>query len=257
MKILAINSSHRGRSGLTQLILERLLQGASDEGAICETVFLNELTINICKACEHCHKQDTLFQCVYNDDFNLVIDKIKSADIVVYATPIYVFTMSSLLKIFLERLYGTSNISDFKITRSRLFFHHVNKEISSQPFVLLSCCNNLEKLTSKSLLSYFKIYAKFSDAKMVGTLIRRSINLMQGVKNEKILKNFPKVRTVYDSFYKAGQELALFGEISRKTQKMAEQHLINVPFLDFLMKIKFFKYKMVQKAKEMFELNFG
>jgi len=41
------------------------------------------------------------------DDVRAVFKKMAEADLIIYATPVYVFGMSGLLKIFLERMYAT------------------------------------------------------------------------------------------------------------------------------------------------------
>lgn len=47
----------------------------------------------------------------------------------------------------------------------------------------------------------------------------------------------------------AGRELAIKGSISGKTAKRANQQIIEVPFLNILLKIKPLKSKMIKKAK--------
>ena len=106
MKILAINGSHRGRRGCTQFLLDRLAEGAASVGAEFETVALAEHQINACLACDVCCKPETLGHCVFEekDDAKMVFNRMKAADVVVYATPAYVFNMTGLMKTFLDRL---------------------------------------------------------------------------------------------------------------------------------------------------------
>ena len=97
-----------------------------------------------------------------------IFAKMAAADLIVFATPVYVFAMSALLKMFLERLYSTSDVFDLKLTQSGLFFHHVDSAICSKPFALLVCCDNMERETPKNVISYFRTYGKFMDAPQVG-----------------------------------------------------------------------------------------
>lgn len=100
----------------------------------------------------------------------MVFDKIKKADLIIYSTPVYVFEMTSLIKTLFERNYSTVRIAEFDITKSGLFFHHVDKDICKKPFVTLVVCDNLEDETPKNIISFFKTYAKFMDANIVGDI---------------------------------------------------------------------------------------
>ena len=48
----------------------------------------------------------------------------------------------------------------------------------------------------------------------------------------------------------AGKELALFGEISKKTQKIASQDIIPIPFFSILKNFKWFKKIAIEKIKD-------
>src|SRR5512145_3448668 len=98
MKILAINGSHHGTQGHTHFLVEQLFKGATEAGADCETVTLSRLKINRCLACDQCQQPERYLQCVQKDDVSAVFAKIAAADLLIYATPIYVFGLSSLLK---------------------------------------------------------------------------------------------------------------------------------------------------------------
>ena len=65
MRILAINGSHRGKTGCTQLLLGKLGEGVHAAGAEFETVILAEKIINSCLACGFCGKSSTRGHCVY------------------------------------------------------------------------------------------------------------------------------------------------------------------------------------------------
>jgi len=60
-----------------------------------------------------------------------VFDKMRKADIIIYGTPVYLFTMSGLLKIFLDRFYSTGDVYDLKVTKSGLFFHGPDVALTS------------------------------------------------------------------------------------------------------------------------------
>ena len=243
MKILAINGSHRGRNGCTQILLDKLSEGATTCGAEFETVVLAEKKINRCLACDHCGKTATFGRCVYDDkdDVKSIFEKMRAADIVVYGSPVYVFGVTGLLKTFMDRFNSTGTAPGLCLTQSGLIFHPVDKQVIGKPFVVLTLCANIEQETVKNTLAYFKTFARYVDVSIVGTLVRKMA--MQLEKTDD-----PLVQQVLASFVQAGRELALQGRISRGTEKAAAKPLLNVPFLDLLMHVPLFKRRAVEQA---------
>jgi multimeric flavodoxin WrbA len=253
MKILAINSSHRGNSGHTQVLLDLLLLGATEMGADCEVVTLSKHKISRCLACDKCHTPEHYLKCIYaeKDDVAEIFAKIAASDLVIYATPVYVFGISGLLKTFLDRLYSTSDVNEMRVTQSGLFFHHVNEAICSKPLVSLVCCDNLDTEMPRNAREYFRTFARFMDAPHVGELIRGGGRLFGYGHDLKAAERFPKIGEVYEAYRQAGRELALSGRISFATQRKANQEIIPVPFFGLLKRLTPFKQVMVQKAKEL------
>lgn len=235
MKILAINSSFRGEIGFSKVLLDKLFEGAQQEGAECEILNLTEFKINHCIDCQVCQKPDHFLKCVFEDkdDTAFIFSKMRQADIIVFATPVYTLGISSLLKTLFERYYSTSNIKKFNITKSGLFFHNVDNEISNKPFVALVVYDNLEDEMPKNIISYFKTYAKFSDIEMAGTLIRKSAGMFKSQNKEQ--NNARIISEVYNSYILAGKELATLKKIKKSTEKKANQPIIKIPVMAKLM----------------------
>ncbi len=230
MKILAINASLRGNKGFSKVLIDRLFVGAESEGAECEVIHLADLKINRCIDCEVCQRPDHFLKCTFHDkdDVNAVFQKMRQADVILFATPVYTFGISSLLKTFIERYYCTANVSSFHMTKSGLFFHHTDHEICGKPFAALIVYDNLENEMCRNIISYFKTYAKFSEAEMVGTLVRKSAGMfhstIQGAN-----KN-PVISRVFNAYIQAGRELATQKSIRKATEKKANEPIIKVPF---------------------------
>jgi len=64
--------------------------------------FLTLESLNGCLGCNACQYEKP---CVQKDDYNVVVPKIKDADIIVFASPLYFWTIISKIKAFIERLY--------------------------------------------------------------------------------------------------------------------------------------------------------
>lgn len=104
MKILALQGSPRLR-GNTALLLSQFINGAEAAGAEVDVINLQEENIHPCDVCDMCQCGEKQF-CVYNDSMRAVMKKVKEADALVLATPVWWTGASSLTKIFLDRLYG-------------------------------------------------------------------------------------------------------------------------------------------------------
>ncbi len=255
MKILAINASHRGDKGHTGFLINKLFQGAVEAGAECETITLAKLKINRCLACDQCHTDDHSLQCVYDDkdDVRAVFQKMAGTDILIYATPVYVFGMSGLLKTFIDRMNATGNTRDLRLSKKGLMFHHIDRGICSKPFVIMVCCDNLERETPKNVLSYFRTFSRFMDAPQVGVLVRNGGRLSGHGSDPDGQKRFPKILEAYTAYEQAGKELARGGRIRRGTQRRANQEIVPVPFFGLLKRVPFrsLKRRFIVEAQKM------
>ncbi len=101
--ILAINGSPREAEGVTDLVTRKFLEGARVAGAETETVYLSGLKMADCLGCFECWFK-TPGTCRHKDDVPGVQEKMRRADVLVYATPLYICTMSALMKRFLDRI---------------------------------------------------------------------------------------------------------------------------------------------------------
>lgn len=103
--ILVITSSHR-KNGNSNMLAEQFIKGAVGANNV-ERVDLSEKQINFCRGCLACQ---TLKKCVINDDAVAIAEKMGRADVLVFVTPIYYYSVSGQLKTMLDRanpLYGS------------------------------------------------------------------------------------------------------------------------------------------------------
>ncbi len=245
MKLLAINASHRGDQGRTHFLVDRLFLGAAGAGAECEVVTLARLKINRCLACRQCQTKAHYLQCIQKDDVQQVFDKMAAADVLVYATPVYLYAMTGLLKTLLDRIFGICDIADTQVSHSGLIHHHINEAVCRKPFVTLAICGNVESETTKNVLGYFRTYARFMDAPRVGTLVRNAANYLG--EKQPDMKN-PRVRAMLAAYEQAGRELATLGRIRPATQRKANRELAPVPLFGLLRRLPFRSLKVFMIA---------
>lgn len=104
MKVLALNSSPRSDDqSKTALMLKPLLEGMREAGAQVEMVELRKKTIRNCSGCFTCWTKSPGV-CIHKDDMtNELFPKWLESDLVIYASPLYHFTLNAELKTFIER----------------------------------------------------------------------------------------------------------------------------------------------------------
>ena len=98
-KVVIISASLRKDSNSEQLA-KALAQGAERAGNEIEFISLSGKTLGFCTGCLSCQKT---FRCYMQDDAAVIAEKIKNADVVVFATPIYYYGISGQLKTLLDR----------------------------------------------------------------------------------------------------------------------------------------------------------
>lgn len=98
-KMLGIIGSPR-KKGNTDILVNKILDGAKEEGVEVETLFLNDLNIKECDGCHACWKNS---QCSKKDDMNDIYPKIIENDIIIFGTPVYWYGPTALMKMFMDR----------------------------------------------------------------------------------------------------------------------------------------------------------
>lgn len=102
MKVLVIHGSMR-KKGNTGILSEEFVRGAREAGHEAEIVELRDLKFGDCLGCRACFRNGG--KCVQKDDMTEILDKMKSADVIMLASPMYYFTWTGLMKRFLDRTY--------------------------------------------------------------------------------------------------------------------------------------------------------
>ena len=98
-QITAIYGSPRRRGNTAQLLKEAVA-GALEQGASVKEFVLRDEKISPCLEIYGCTKEG---KCVIKDDFHKVRDSMLSSEGVMLASPIFFYTVSAHIKIFMDR----------------------------------------------------------------------------------------------------------------------------------------------------------
>lgn len=150
MKIIILMGSPN-RKGSTSILLENFVKGAEEAGHSCEIIDVCHADIRPCTGCVSCGYEGP---CVQKDDVETIRRKILSADMVVFATPLYYYGMSAQLKTVVDR---------FCAYNSSLNSRHLKS-------ALLTVAWNADDWTFDALEAHYKTlvrYINFNDMGMV------------------------------------------------------------------------------------------
>lgn len=92
--VLIVSSSPR-KNGNSETLAEAFANGAREAGHSVETVRLREKQMGFCRGCLACLK---LGRCVIQDDAVEIAAKMHDADVLVFATPVYYYSVCGQLK---------------------------------------------------------------------------------------------------------------------------------------------------------------
>lgn len=101
--------------GNTDVLVDQAIDAFCEAGGEAEKVFLSSLHIHPCLGCGACSRADGLDSvCAQRDDMQALYRKMISADALLWATPIYMWSPTAQMKLYLDRLHP---LGDYQNTR--------------------------------------------------------------------------------------------------------------------------------------------
>ena len=101
MKIIGINGSPKGEKSQTRRLVMAVLEGARKAGADVTFIDICSLDINYCTACGTCYAKG---ECIHDDNFPVLYEKMLAADGIVIGSPNYINQVTAQLKTVLDRM---------------------------------------------------------------------------------------------------------------------------------------------------------
>jgi len=101
MKNVIVISSTPRVNGNSEILANEFARGAKDAGHNVDVITLRDYNLKYCIGCYACSKTG---KCFHDDGMNEIAQKLLKADAIVFATPVYFYSMSGQLKVFIDRL---------------------------------------------------------------------------------------------------------------------------------------------------------
>ncbi|MDE7322240.1 MAG: flavodoxin family protein [Lachnospiraceae bacterium] len=121
-KIVVITGSPR-KNGNSFAMAQAFIQAAEDRGHTVTRFDAAMKNVGGCRACETCFK--TGKACSFDDDFNVIAPTILEADVVVFAMPVYWYSIPAQIKGVIDRLFS---------------FCVAGKDVAGKACALITCC---------------------------------------------------------------------------------------------------------------------
>lgn len=150
MKIVVLTGSPN-KNGSTNMLTKEFEKGAIESGNQVKIIDTAHISVRPCFGCIACGYDGP---CVQKDDMENIKNEILSADMLVFATPLYYYGMSAQLKTVIDRFCAFNGSIQRKHMKS----------------ALLSVAWNNDDWTFEALASHYKTlvrYLNFSDQGMV------------------------------------------------------------------------------------------
>lgn len=218
-KTVAINGSPRMEKGNTAMVLTPFIQGMMDAGSDVELFYASRLKVKPCTCGEMYCWYKRPGECCIKDDMQLLYPKLKEADVLILATPVYIplpgemqniiNRLCPLVKPFLETREG----------RTRARFH---EEVEIQKIVLVSTGGWWEKENFGTVVRITKELAEDASVEFAGAVLRPHAFLM---KEEGELTE--EGEAVLNAVRRAGYELVKEGVMSKETLEAISRPLIS------------------------------
>ena len=113
MKVLAISSSPR-KGGNSDVLCDKFLKGAAENGNEVQKIRLAEKKIAPCAACYGCTENHI---CVRKDDMAEVLDALKAADVIALASPVYFYSVCAQMKVMIDRC-----LAGYQSIKNKIFY---------------------------------------------------------------------------------------------------------------------------------------
>ena len=211
MKILVINGSPKGENSDTIKVTKAFLQGMGETAEIINTSRIN---VKPCLGCLACW-QKSRGVCVQKDDMAAMLEKFKAADLIIWSTPLYFFSLPSNCKAFIDRLLPLETLAMYVDENGRT--GHISKFELKTKHILISGCGFPDRAGNFDGL-IFMFQRAFGNIPMI---LCREAPLLGDVPRRKMVDMYLSMAT------KAGAEYKATGAISAETQAVLDAPMMS------------------------------
>jgi multimeric flavodoxin WrbA len=205
--------------GNTAMVLTPFIQGMMDAGSDVELLYASRLKVKPCTCGEMYCWNEMPGECCIKDDMQLLYPKLREADILVLATPVYIPLPGDMQNIINRLCPLLDPFLEFREGRTRARFR---KDVGIRKIVLVSTGGWWEKANFGTVVRITEELAKDASVEFAGAVLRPHAHLMKE-KGELTQDG----EAVLNAVRRAGYELVKEGVMTKETLETISRPLIS------------------------------
>jgi multimeric flavodoxin WrbA len=214
VSVVAVNGSARMEKGNTAILLAAFLEGMKEAGAQVELFYSKRLNVAPCTGEFYCWNEK-LGECYINDSMQSVYPKLRKADILVLATPVYI-PLPGEMQNFINRLCPIIEpILSKRNGRTRARFQ---EDVKIKKIALVSTGGWWEKGNFSTVIRIVEELARDANVEFAGAVLRPHAQLLAKHKDK---------TKILEAAKKAGFQLARGEAISKDLLEIIAQPLVS------------------------------
>lgn len=143
------------KEGNTILLVNTFIERLKEKGVNVRVLYLNDMNIRPCQGCGVCLPGGV---CKINDDMKDIRKYMLESDVIVYATPVYWFSISGQLKLVIDRTFAFMD-------------ENFNSRIAGKKAVTIMTCGTENVGECDHIITMFKMIFDLQKLKYVGSII--------------------------------------------------------------------------------------
>ena len=218
-KSIAINGSPRMEKGNTAMVLTPFIQGMMDAGSDVELSYASRLKVKPCNCGKFYCWNEVPGECCIKDNMQLLYPKLREADILIFATPVYIPLPGEMQNIINRLVALIDPVLEFREERTRARFR---KDVGIRKIVLVSTGGWWEKANFGTVLRIIEEFSEDVNVEFAGAVLRPHANLMKE-KNELTRDG----EIILSEVRRAGYQLIKDGVMNKETLDLISRPLIS------------------------------
>jgi multimeric flavodoxin WrbA len=205
--------------GNTAMVLNSFIEGMTDANCKVELFYASRIKVKPCACGKMYCWTEMPGECCIKDKMQLLYPKLKEADIVVLATPVYIPLPGDMQNIINRICPLLDPVLEFRKGRTRAIFR---KDVRIQSIALVSTGGWWEKGNFGTVVRIVKEFAEDANVNFAGAVLRPHASLMR--KDGELTQGG---RAILDAVRRAGYELTEGGVMRQETLSAISQPLIS------------------------------
>lgn len=221
MRVVAVNSSPRGNDSNTGRMVQAIFTGMNSAGAQTEQIYLKDYVIKPCGGCFACWTK-TPGKCIIEDDMAGLLERVFTADLVIYASPLYVDNVTATMKMFMDRIIPT--VHPFFVYDEKGEIKHPKRNPDRIPGVMVVSNCGFPGIANFQVMDLqFERLARNASSRVVARVYRTTGELLRN--------NIPPLEPVINAYMakleQAGAMIVNKGAISAELQQELDAPLVD------------------------------